>query len=141
MMRRILCLISSWALLCAAACTERTVGGAEEADDDEGNEGDDAGSRPTTPGVQFAACQSREECTVEYCVFPHEEAGFCAGPCGPGDDPTACGLAPDGHTVPICLDVGAPETVCAIDCADDTCPAGMRCEAIDDGHGGRRVCF
>jgi hypothetical protein len=131
-------------LACAMACADRAVDEVDEgdgADDDEAGD-DEAGTRPSMPGVQFAACESLADCHVEYCIFPRDESGFCAQACGPGDDPTACGLAPDGHTQPICLDVGAAgETVCALDCEEDPCPAGMRCEHIDDGHGGRRVCF
>lgn len=101
------------------------------------------GSRPTTQGAMFSACQASAECVpLDYCVFPGGEPGFCTEIC-PGDGPEGCEPGPGGSASPTCLDVGLPDgaQVCALDCSEGSCPGGMRCEEIATGNGARTICF
>lgn len=122
-------------------------GPAVETDDDGADTtdgSDDAGVRPTGPGVMYSACSTVSECSpLEFCVFPDREGGYCSSACTAPDDPSACAAAPGDGATPSCVDIGVPDgrRVCGLDCSDGACPDGMRCESIDTPDGARDVCF
>lgn len=143
----------AFALLEAAACTDRGLSGEDAGEADDASEMDpeespgayDPGDRPGVPGSMYSVCADSSVCRpLEFCVFPAEEAGFCSDACAGVDDATVCDVAPDGEARAFCFDIGLPDgrRVCAIDCeAGRECPRGMRCEAVESAGEARRVCF
>lgn len=123
------------AILCLAACTDRTVA-------EGGDEGEGPGEQPIAAGAMYSPCSVSEECPDGLCVFPRGEGGFCSAPCAAPDDPGGCDPAP-GDQPTTCLDIGLPDDrrVCALECSDTACPSGMRCEQVLAGDGGRSICF
>lgn len=122
-------------------------GPAVEAEDDlegSGSSGDEIGERPTAAGSMYSSCDAVAQCEpLEFCVFPPGESGFCSAACGAGPEPSTCDPAPGQGAALGCLDISLPDArqVCALDCSDGACPAGMRCEGIETPDGARRICF
>jgi hypothetical protein len=117
-----------------AGCADRTIAGDDEAAAME------PGEQPLAAGAMYAPCTDSSDCPDGLCVFPLGESGFCSGPCAAPADPDSC-EAPPGDQPATCLDIGLPEPVCALDCADATCPHGMRCEQVMAGTDERSICF
>lgn len=124
--------------LALAGCSERTIAEAGDPEDED----PEVGQQPVGPGVMYSPCVAASECPDDLCVFPKDEAGYCAGPCAAPTDASTCDPAPGAQPVR-CLDIGLPSGawVCALDCADNPCPDGMRCEQISASDGARAVCF
>ncbi len=128
-------------LLALPACSSRSVD--DTGDDQAETIADDPGDQPTAPGTMYSPCGSSDECPPqEFCVFPQGESGYCTSACAAPTDPSNCDLAP-GDQPRICFDIGLDDgrLVCAIDCADASCPRGMRCEQVASGDREPSICF
>lgn len=138
MHRRAMTSIVTAALWLAAGCTEREL--ADPSADDDGVI--DPGEQPVGAGAMYSPCSVSEQCPDGLCVFPRGEGGFCSAPCTAPRDPGSCD-PPPGDQPATCFDIGLPDDrwVCALDCTDAPCPAGMRCEQVSAGDGGRSICF
>ena len=113
----------------ALGCADRDLVPADEEQDTDS---------PFSPGVLFAGCNEASDCLDGWCMHPQGEPGFCTHECQSASDcdPDATSEAP-----PVCLAV-SDDFACALDCEDASCPAGMRCEQIEDAEGvPRSLCF
>lgn len=92
----------------------------------------------------YSECQEPADClSLDYCVHPPGEPGFCSEPCDPVDDAESCEESPGGTARRICADIGQPSAnLCALDCSGDkTCPGGMACQRVETNGGERSMCF
>lgn len=124
-----------------AACTTREPVPEDDASGETTD--DDPGDQPTAPGAMFSSCTDSSQCDPqEFCVFPADETGYCTSACAAPLDTSACDPAPGDQPL-ACFDIGLADgrVVCAIDCASDECPRGMRCEAVTTASGDALICF